>query len=66
MKKNHFAMIGGILYFISFCVNSMRCVLNEKKYFFPASLTCICGRGHQNVRNFKFLGIKVSKLVFSG
>ena len=30
MKKLfHFAMIGGILNFISFCVDSMRSVLNE-------------------------------------
>ena len=28
-KKNHFAMIGGILNSISFCVDSMRSVLNE-------------------------------------
>ena len=32
-KKNHFAMIGGILNFISFCVDSMRSVPNEKLYF---------------------------------
>ena len=31
-KKNHFAMIVGILNRISFCVNSMR-YLNEKLYF---------------------------------
>ena len=33
MKKNHFAMIGGILNFISFYVDNMRSVLNEKLYF---------------------------------
>ena len=32
-KKIHFAMIGGILNFISFCVDSMRSVLNKKLYF---------------------------------
>ena len=32
-KIFHFAMIGGILNFISFCVDSMRSVLNEKLYF---------------------------------
>ena len=33
MKKNHFAMIGSILNFISFCVDSWRSVLHEKLYF---------------------------------
>ena len=35
MKKKIFcfSMIGGILNFISFCVHSMRSVLNEKLYF---------------------------------
>ena len=32
-KIFHFAMIGGILNFISFCVDSMRSVLTEKSYF---------------------------------
>ena len=32
-KIFHFAMIGGILNFISFCVDNMRSVLNEKLYF---------------------------------
>ena len=32
-KIFHFAMIGGILNFISFFVDSMRSVLNEKLYF---------------------------------
>ena len=32
-KLFHFAMIGGIFNFISFCVDSMRSVLNEKLYF---------------------------------
>ena len=32
-KTFHFAMIGGILNFISFCIDSMRSVLNEKLYF---------------------------------
>ena len=31
-KKKSFAMIVGILNLISFCVNSMRYVLNEKLY----------------------------------
>ena len=29
----HFTIIGGILNFISFCVDNMRSVLNEKLYF---------------------------------
>ena len=33
MKKNHFAMEGGILNFISFCVDSMGFTLNEKKLY---------------------------------
>ena len=32
-EKNHFAMIGGILNFISVCLDSMRSVLNEKLCF---------------------------------
>ena len=32
-KKIHFAVIGGRLNSISFCVDSMKSVLNEKWYF---------------------------------
>ena len=32
-QKFHFAIIGDKLYFISFCVDTMMSVLNEKLYF---------------------------------
>ena len=55
MKKKifHFAMIGGILIFISFCVDSRRSVLNEKLYFALKD-----GNSFQSSR--KHLGSKVT------